>query len=62
MDDMPDWLVGFIIGLFLSCVLLFVLATPDRTWHAEAVKRGAAEYDTKTGEWKWIEKKEAESK
>lgn len=61
MDDMPDGLVGFIIGFFLSCVLWFVFTTPDRMWHAEAVKRGAAEYDTKTGDWKWVEKKEPQT-
>lgn len=46
----------------LICMSSFIAENScNSRWHREAVARGVAEYDAKTGEWKWtVERKVAE--
>ena len=55
-DD--DSVIGvvFMIALRASILLAAVAFGNHRaaeTWQSECVRRGVAEYDSKTGEWKW---------
>lgn len=56
MPDFTEGLIGFACGLFLMFLVALFFTTPTSIWHAEAVKRGAAEYDSRTGDWRWVEK------
>lgn len=46
----------------MICLSAFVSENScNNRWQREAVARGVAEYDAKTGEWKWtVERKVAE--
>lgn len=43
-------MLGLIIGLFIAA------AGTQAHYEAEAIKHGAAGYDSVTGEWKWKQK------
>ena len=40
-------MIGFIVGAAISATL------ENRMWKCDAVKRGYAEYNSKTGAWQW---------
>lgn len=42
--------VTFLAGMFVGS------AGTQSHYETEAINHGAAEYDSKTGEWRWIEK------
>lgn len=55
-----DYAAGFLIGLAVGVVgfggLGFGLASSRLTdYKQEAIERGYAQHDPKTGEWRWIE-------
>lgn len=62
MNDGGSFVAGFIVagtvGLMAFGISICVIQS---TWQAECVARGVAEYDAKTGEWKWIAPKESEA-
>ena len=59
--------VLFVICMFGGSAFFIIMASMKATddanhrWQAECVAGGVAEYDTKTGEWKWIAPKESEA-
>ena len=45
--------------LFIVCVVVTCLVTQistNRTWEWEMLERGAAQYNSQTGDWEWTEK------
>lgn len=48
-------LVSVVLGFLLGLMLCFIVIIPNITLHyqQEAIKYGYAQYDAKTGEWKW---------
>ena len=50
---MMDTVVGFGFGFMAGALLALDLL--EAFWKKEAIKRGFAELDPKTGEWKWKE-------
>ena len=61
MMDMESFGQGLFSGVVLTVVACALMtwfwSTPDSVWHAEAIERGCAAYDEKTGEWEWTGKK-----
>lgn len=67
MGRLQSAMLGGALGMLFGVVLFAYLAKLDadlaRTrWQAECIARGVAEYDAKTGEWKWTVEKESEPK
>lgn len=52
---MASWFFfGMIVGVVLSAVLLaMIMIVMTADWRYAAIQRGFAEYDAKTGKWKW---------
>ena len=53
MITLPDIVDAFAIGYISGAVI--VASIVQAYWKTNAVKRGFAEYDAKTGEWRWKE-------
>lgn len=61
MDDSVKWwdiplamFIGFAVGL---CAGVMAVCGTVAELQSQAIERGFAEHDRKTGEWKWIEPK-----
>ena len=50
---MIDGIFGLVLGFIGGASA--VMTIMDNLWQKEAIKRGFAEHDPKTGEWKWKE-------
>jgi hypothetical protein len=48
-----------VVDLFLS-LMLWVCADTRIKWKREAIRRGYAEYDSVTAEWRWKERRSGE--
>lgn len=46
---------GFVTGICFAFMTVYSCATPTRTWQAEAIKHGAAQYNVITGKFEWKE-------
>jgi hypothetical protein len=54
---MKDWMLIVILFTLLAVLLFcsgYISAThTESRWRTECIKRGVAEYDSVTGEWRW---------
>lgn len=56
-----DEFVGLVTGVFIGSVIALVAIgiIRDKTdYRKQAIERGYAEYNPKTGSWQWVEKAE----
>lgn len=60
-DGTGDFLAGLALGALVTIVLVSAALVFERDLKKEAIDRGFAEYNSKTGAWCWIERKEAGS-
>ena len=56
---MDDGSVGFIMGVFLTALILTQCVSNSDNLRKQAIEKGFAEYSQTTGKWQW---KEGESK
>lgn len=45
----------FLCAGFTMCAVAISLGICNDSWQADAVKRGYAQYNPKTGKWEWLE-------
>lgn len=53
---------GLVLGCLLTCLVACLLAAmfeDGRDYKNQAIERGYAEYNTKTGDWQWKERNAA---
>lgn len=55
MKNPIEIVVGFVLGVLVGILLTSVLR--DALWEKDAVKHEAAQYNSQTGAFEWIEKK-----
>lgn len=55
MNDKASFFAGTFAGIIAGLMLSMAFMTPNAIWHRQAVERGYAEHDSKTGKWKWLE-------
>ena len=61
MNDGGSFVAGLIVASLVWLASFGItLCVCQSVWQAECVARGVAEYDAKTGEWKWKVEKESE--
>jgi len=57
---------GLACGLIISCIPIsigaYISTTFQKQWQKEAIEHRAAEYDSQTGNWHWIEQPAEQSK
>lgn len=46
----PVLIIGFVLGVMFGSLMEM------RAWKIDLVKRGLAQYNSKSGRWEWIEK------
>lgn len=56
-DEAKCWFFGIIIGLLIGCLLGACAIGND--FRREAVEKGFAEYESKSGKWQWVERQPA---
>lgn len=52
--------IGFVCGILLSSVVISIIGPESKKaseLKQEAIERNYAEFNSKTGDWQWIEKK-----
>lgn len=62
-DDGRAFMIVMVFAVLMSAIVSAGITTSydERHWQSEAIARGVAGYDEKTGEWKWtVERKVAE--
>lgn len=60
-DGTGDFFAGLALGALVTISTVVVAFMFERDLKKEAIDRGFAEYNSKTGAWCWVERKEAGS-